>query len=412
MTVAMPVGSFFPTLGGAQVGLHNIAIRLRERGVRPVIIAPWRSWRACREGGWNFPYEIAPLPPKFGSLLAAMPGLMLPLVDRYLSCLDRKYRFDFWHCTYGYPVGVSVLHYLGANSPGRHLIRCVGDDIQVAPEIGYGMRLDPRIDSLVRQWLPKSDAMVAITDSVAEEYRSLGVPEAHIKFIPNGVDLARFEFAIDHAEVRRRYGIPTEAFMFFSVGRQHPKKDFANLINAFALFERQHPGRAVLAIAGPGVSELTGNVERHGLADCVRLIEGIGAPQTDTVPEVPSPDLVALYKCADAFAFPSLIETFGIAIVEAMAAGLPIITTDGPGCRDVVRKGQDGMMVRAGDPEALAAAMIEIANNEELRRHYAERAKRRAAAFSWDIIVDRYMELYQEKPSSDLPANEEPLAAI
>lgn len=400
-TVAMPVGSFFPTLGGAQVGLHNIAIRLIEKDIRPVVLAPWKSWINCRKSKITFPYEIVPLPPKFGSLLARLPRLMLIFMDRYLAFLDWKFKFDYWHCTYGYPIGISVLHYLGKEVTHGHLVRCVGDDIQIAPDIGYGMRLDPRIDALVRQWLPRAETLVAITDTVAEEYRALGVSEERIKYIPNGVDLDRFDVTIDRQEVRQANGLPDDAFIFLSVGRYHPKKDFAAIIEAMAMFEVKHQDSVAVVIAGQGVSQLANLARTHEVENKIILIDTMGTSPSCNMPEVPSSKLIALYKCADVFVFPSLIETFGIAIVEAMAAGLPVITTDAPGCRDVIREGRDGLMVDAGDRFGLLSAMTTFAENDELRHDYTQRSIARAQHFSWDAIVEKYVNLYHQNRSAN-----------
>ena len=93
-------------------------------------------------------------------------------------------------------------------------------------------------------------------------------------------------------------------------------------------------------------------------AQTKQLDEIGGTDVASEIPRLPATALVALYQAADVFVFPSLIETFGIVIVEAMAAGLPIIVSDAPGCRDVVRHGEDGMMVPARDADALAMSIL------------------------------------------------------
>jgi glycosyltransferase involved in cell wall biosynthesis len=79
-----------------------------------------------------------------------------------------------------------------------------------------------------------------------------------------------------------------------------------------------------------------------------------------------------------------------------MAAGLPVIVGDSPGCRDVVREGRDGIMVPPRDPAALAAAMSMIMSDDGARRDYATKAAARAREFSWDRVVDAYAALYDE----------------
>jgi glycosyltransferase involved in cell wall biosynthesis len=395
LVVGMPINSFFPSLGGAQVGLHNIATRLQERNIRPVLMVPAGSWIRLRLRRWRFPYAIVPLPPMLTRILPRVPGLAFGIMDRYWRFLQRRFGIDVWHCTFGYPLGVSLAHYQcrAENHSAPCVVRCVGDDIQVAPAIGYGMRLNLSVDDQVRKWLPRVDGLVAITESVVDEYRALGVSEDRIVRIPNGVDVRRFADArVDRSEVRRQYGIHDDSFVFLTLGRYHRKKNFEGLVAAFAKVAAVEPS-ALLVVAGQGVSVLEDVVGVLGFAERIRLVPDLGAGEAGSVPSLPSQKALELYRCADAFVLPSFIETFGIALVEAMAAGLPVITTDVPGCRDVVRHGKDGMCV-APDPDSLAAAMLKVVSNKNFRGHLAENAIARSADFSWDGVVDAYVELY------------------
>ncbi|MCH9020240.1 MAG: glycosyltransferase family 4 protein [Proteobacteria bacterium] len=396
-TIAMPISSFLPSLGGAEIGLHNIASRLLERGLRPVVMAPAPHVKRLREDRWRLPYTVEALPPKAWSLLRRAPWVGFFVLDRYFARMQARYRFDCWHCTMGYPTGVALVHFARKRADVRYLIRCAGEDIQRDADIGYGARLDPRVDRVVRDLLPQADMLIAISDSVAEEYRAIGVAEARIRHVPNGVDLARFEGALDRRAVRARHGLDPDAFVFLSVGRNHPKKNYIALIEATARLAAETERRFQLLIVGGGVRDLAAQVERHGLAERVRLCDQIGGPDAaGGVPALPSGELVALYRSADAFVFPSLIETFGIAVVEAMAAGLPVIVGDSPGCRDVVRHGRDGLVVPARDAEALADAMSMLITDDDARRAYAAKAKARAFDFSWDRVIDAYTALYEE----------------
>ncbi len=396
-TIAMPISSFLPNLGGAEVGLHNIACRLVERGQRPVVMAPAPHVERLRQRGWRLPYAVEALPPKAWSLLRRAPLIGFHRLDRYFARMQARYRFDCWHCTMGYPAGVALVHFARRRDDVRYLIRCVGEDIQRDTEIGYGARLDPRVDRVVRDLLPQAQMLIAISDSVAAEYRSIGVAEARIRHVPNGVDITRFDGALDRRAVRARHGLDPDAFLFLGVGRNHPKKNHGGLIEAAARLAAETDRPFQLLIVGDGAPDLKAQVEGRGLSGRVRLVGQIGgADAADGVPRLPADGLVEIYRAADAFVFPSLIETFGIAIVEAMAAGLPVIVGDSPGCRDVVREGRDGIMVPPRDPAALAAAMSMIMSDDGARRDYATKAAARAREFSWDRVVDAYAALYDE----------------
>ncbi len=386
LSVGLPTSSFLPAIGGAEVGLHNIATRLLARGHRPVVITPTPHLRELRREGWEQVYPVIAFPPKVWGVLRHWPDFGYRILDGAFGRIAKRFGIDVWHGTIGYPVGVALCHYATArNQP--HLVRCAGEDIQVDREIGYGMRLDPRIDEQIRRWLPRADRLVAITESVADEYRAIGADDARIAHVPNGVDTGRFEIEPDRAAVRAAHGIDPDAFLFLCVGRNHPKKNFPALVDAFAALDRPD---ARLAIVGQDVSELKS-------ADGVHLIEPVREDRApDARTELPSDSLVALYRSADAFVFPSRLETFGIVLVEAMAAGLPVITTDAPGCRDVVRADTDGLSVSPDDIAGMAAAMRDLMDDSDLRARLSAAARQRAEAFSWDKVTDRYVALYRE----------------
>jgi len=393
LNIGMPTSSFLPSIGGAEVGLHNIATRLTARGHHPVVMVPTPHMRALKKVSWDLPYPVVAFPPKVWGILLRWPGLGLRILDSAFARVDRSHHIDVWHGTIGYPVGTALAHY-GRKYGRPNLVRCAGEDIQINAEIGYGMRLDARVDAQVRRWLPNADRLVAITDSVAEEYHALGISDEHIAHIPNGVDLKRFNTTPDRSAVRKAYGISPDDFLFLCVGRNHAKKNFPALIEAFARISR--PG-AQLALVGQGAEELADLSRKLGGSDRVHLIETVygGGVSKDRL-KLPSDGLVALYRSADAFVFPSSLETFGIVLVEAMAAGLPVITTDAPGCRDVVRADVDGLTVATHDIDALATAMRRIHDDTDLRNRLIAAGHARAAAFSWDTITDSYISLYRE----------------
>lgn len=396
LTVGLPTSTFLPALGGVEVGLHNIASRLAARGHRPIVIAPQPHVRALRREGWQLPYEVLSFPPKVWGLLRHVPIVGLTALEAFFACLRWRHGIDVWHVTVGYPTGIAFVRFARRWGGAPHLVRCVGEDIQTAGEIGYGARLNPSVDLLVRRWLHQADALVAITESVAEEYRRLGVEALRIAKIPNGVDLSRFQVLADVAAIRGRHAIGEEDFVFLSIGRNHPKKNFAALVDAAEVLTRSGVGPFKVVLGGEGVERLRPIAEARGLA---RQFRFLAPPAVVPGPHgllLPQDEVVALYRMADAFVFPSLVETFGIVLVEAMAAGLPVVTTDAPGCRDVIRHGQDGMIVPPGDAAALAAGMERLMREPALRDELRKKSLRRAEDFSWDRVVDRYVSLYRD----------------
>lgn len=396
MKIALPTSTFLPGMGGVEVGLHNIASRLAHRGHRPVLIIPATNYRALARTGWQLPYETISFPPKIWGVLRWWPALGLALFDRFFGRLQRHYHFHFWHCTVGYPTGVALVHFSHCYMAVPHLVRCAGEDVQRSPTLGYGARLRPSVDRLVRRWLSRADRLVAISESVADEYLSLGAPKENIARVPNGVEINRFQRTVDRGAVRRWLGVPEDAFLFLTVGRHHPKKNFASVIRALASITNRNSANVHALLVGRQVKKLRNLVRSLGLGERVHLHDQIGGDlPPGTHPKLPADELIEIYLAADAFVFPSLMETFGIVLVEAMAARLPIITADSPGCRDVVRSSSDGMVVTPGDDTALAYAMEALSTDRQMHEDYAQRSWARAQQFSWDSVVDQYAHLYQ-----------------
>jgi glycosyltransferase involved in cell wall biosynthesis len=127
------------------------------------------------------------------------------------------------------------------------------------------------------------------------------------------------------------------------------------------------------------------------LAESVLLLE-----LTPTNPlEFPPAELVRWYRASDLFVMTSEVEGFSTALVEAMAAGLPVVATDVAGIRERVDNGTNGWLRPFGDAAGLATAMRGLLSDENQRRGFGEAAARSAARFSWENTVTQYLNLYK-----------------
>tara|TARA_R110002072_G_scaffold303018_1_gene491358 strand:+ start:4161 stop:5387 length:1227 start_codon:yes stop_codon:yes gene_type:complete len=395
-TIAFPTSTFLPGLGGVEVGLHNIASRIKEKGYRAIVIIPFSNYLELKPELHNFTYEIIPFPPKTWWLVQNYPGIGLKFIELFFSILQKIYKFDFWHCTVGYPLGVSLIKYSKKNGELPYLIRCAGEDIQLMPEINYGMRTNKDVDNLVRKYFPDAKLLIGITNSVIEEYRALGVSEEKIKYVPNGVEIKRFKKNVDAKAVREKFNIKNNDFLFLTVGRNHTKKNFKLIINALKILKENKKINCKVLFVGKNVNELKSYATECLVEEYVVFSEQALNIEKDQF-KLPAEDLINIYLSADVFICPSLIETFGIVIVEAMAAGLPIITTDAAGCRDLIRNGNDGVMVDKNSPSELADAMKMFLENQVLKDEYSKKSRERVQEFNWDLIVDSYSNIYKEE---------------
>lgn len=396
LSVAIAISSFFPDVGGAQVTAHNLARYLTQRGHHVVMFAAWSSWRKIGNRKRELGYRLLPLFPGQQRLMPVLGKPYQFAQDRYFSWVQRKYRFDVWQSFGAYPAAVSVGRF---TLPRRipHVLRTVGYDIQKDPDIGYGYRFDPRIEKLIQTWAPRVSKAIALSESVRPDLHDVGVQDDQIEVIPCGVDEHRFESTeTDREAVRKKYGIPLDRFVYVTVGRNHPKKGFPVALEAIAEMKRTGTADGVhVVFIGRGMPDLRSRASELGVVDRVTLIEELGPDPDDREFRIPGTPLIELYKSADACVFPSLIETFAMINIEAMAAGIPVISTDAPGCIETIVDGVDGLIARAGDPIDLARKMEQLQSSADLRALLSANGHESVRkSFSWDIVGHQFETLY------------------
>jgi glycosyltransferase involved in cell wall biosynthesis len=396
------MSSFFPAVGGAQVTANNLGKYLTEQGHNAVTFVSPKFWRALGKQRSQFPFKILPMFPAQQSALPRFGTAYLKLQNIYLAYMQRKYKFDVWQSFGAYPTGVSIGHFTHSrNIP--HVVRTVGYDIQKDEEIGYGYRLNPKLDALIRKWTPGVSKAIALTESVVPDLLDVGVPQENITIVPCGVNYPRFTAdAVDTKSVRDSFGIPNDVFTYITVGRNHPKKGFPILVKALAELKKMLPDSPFHCVfVGKEMDQLAPLAQSLGVEDYVTFIDEVGSSPEDAAYEVPSSPLIRLYRSMDACVFPSLIEAHSHINIEAMAAGLPVISTDGVGVRDTVNDGIDGLLAKAGDPISLAEKMAEIQTNRERREqlvaHGFESAQNK---YDWSVVGKMFESLYLELASN------------
>ncbi|MFD5684270.1 glycosyltransferase [Streptomyces bacillaris] len=193
-------------------------------------------------------------------------------------------------------------------------------------------------------------ATVAVSSTVAGRLRDWGVPAERIRLVPNGIDADRFRFDPDRRlAVRAALGIPEGAFVVGGVGRLVPGKRFDVAVRAVAAL----PGVwLLLAGDGPQAPVLRALAARLGAADRIRLLGECGAEGGGPVPGVP-----ALLSAVDTFVSTSREESFGLAAVEALAAGLPVLHDACPAIDDLSAAHAPGATRIAGSPDELTAVL-------------------------------------------------------
>lgn len=295
------------------------------------------------------------------TVLGAPPGVRLSLVGR-LASLFREHRADVVHSHNTKPLLYAA--------PAAKLA-----GVQALIHSRHGQRhgAAARHDFLFKMASRSVDRMVCVSSEAAARCRAEGLRASSIRTIWNGIDLEKFACA----EKRGRGAV--------FVGRLTPEKSVGTLLHATQLALRQDRD-FTLRIAGAGVcdAELKALANELGLAQHVEFVG-----ETREVP--------ALLRSAEMFVLPSRTEGLSLAILEAMASGLPVIATNVGGNPEAVVDGHTGMLVPPGDAQALAAAMLRVRGDTQLAQQMSTAARRRVEThFSVKSMVAKYEALYEE----------------
>jgi len=243
------------------------------------------------------------------------------------------------------------------------------------------------------RWVARNaDALVAVSEDLAGFLnRSLGIPERRLKVILNGVDMSRFGSApAGRDAARAALGLPADGFVALTVAALFEVKAHADLIDAAAIVLRAHPGAVFLfAGEGPLEADLKARAERLGVAKSVRFL---GFRR----------DVPELLAASDVFVLPSLSEGLPVSVIEASAAGLPVVATDVGGTHEVVEDDGTGLLVPPRQPERLAAAIGRLAADPAAARRLGEAGRERAhARFGLPRMVADYRSLYARLTGGD-----------
>ena len=246
--------------------------------------------------------------------------------------------------------------------------------------------LNPKHNLLRRLLVPFIDRYVPVSHELRSWLESVvRIPERKLQLIDNGVDTERFHPGLEAGPVQA-WQAP-DAFVIGTVGRLQDVKDQATLIDAFVILRRDLPGERlhlVLVGDGPLRAALEARVEAAGLQDSIWF----AGARADVAPVMRSFSL---------FALSSIAEGTPVTMLEAMASGLPVVSTAVGGIPDLVAHGNSGTLVPPGDARAMAAAIAPYVRDRALaRQHGAAGRARIEQKYSMRAMLAAYVALYDE----------------
>ncbi len=287
--------------------------------------------------------------------------------------------------SWGAPV-VHMFHTLGAMK--NHVARS-------AEESETSQRI-----AIERRLMGEADAIVAATPlDRAQMAWYYGADASRIHVIPCGVDLRRFH-PRDMATAREALDLPPPPHrLLLLVGRIEPLKGIDALIQAVALLVERQPALrgalTALIVGGAGEGERSRwNAEQRRL-DALRVQLGV-ADAVRFVGARPQEQLPLFYAAADVVTMPSHYELFGLAALEALACGRPLVATSAGGPAAIVEDGASGLLAPPDDPAALAERLERLLADEELRATLGATARERATRFGWPTVACEIMRVYRE----------------
>jgi glycosyltransferase involved in cell wall biosynthesis len=203
-----------------------------------------------------------------------------------------------------------------------------------------------------------------------------GVEADRLRLVPEGIDTGLWNPSDEDAAAREPHTV-------LCVARQYPRKRVADLITAFAAVHRRLPSARLVVIGdGPEHGALRELVQRLELGGVVQLLGAL--PDDGAVRD--------WYRRSAVFCLPSIQEGFGIVFLEAMASGLPVVSTTATAIPEVVPHGRAGLLVPPRDPQALAEALMQLLTDTELQAQQRSYGREHVGPFSWDRVAERFLE--------------------
>jgi len=238
-----------------------------------------------------------------------------------------------------------------------------------------------------RQTALRARKAITVSEFSARELMELyGLKREHIRVIPNGVsdDFAPCRDDQAMAELRKRIGLTSEHYVLF-IGGADPRKNHQIFLEAAEMVRKKLGSRMLVLVGSP--THPFGNYEES--ARSRSLTEKVLCPG-----RLSTTDLQLLYSCTDLFVFPSLYEGFGMPVLEAMACGAPVLTSNSTALAEVA--GDAAVLADPQDARALGDALIRALEDEPLRIAMRIKGFARAKQFSWENAAVKTVELYRE----------------
>ena len=376
MRVGIFTESYPPLINGVSTSVQTLIAHLEQAGHEAfVFTSRFPRYRDERPGVFRYPSVNALVEPDY-----VLPIIFSPRIARAIPAL----KLDIVHSHSPFFLGLlarRVARSLGLpHVATNHTLYTEYAHYLPLPTVGVTRWVLVR---WMRRFYDTCDRVLApsrLTQRVLEGY---GV-QTPVSVVPTAIPAPPYLLQRP-PETKQEFGLPPDAHLLLYVGRLAPEKNLDLLLRAFALVaEKTNDTYLILAGSGKSRGTLEARARALGVHRRTRFAGFLGRTKLDP-----------LYQASDLFLFPSKTETQGLAVGEALAAGLPCVVVNAGGAPESVRNGVDGFLV-ADDARAMAAQALALLSDPDARRRLAEEAKRGASARTPERVGGRMISVYEE----------------
>ena len=368
----------YPTYGGSGVVATELGKALAERGhsVHFISYAMPMRLQGFMDNVFFHEVEVSNYP------LFDFPLYTIALASKMVEVAQYQ-NLDLFHCHYAIPHATSA--YLAKEMLKSDHIKVIttlhGTDITL-------VGLEPSFLPVMKFSIERSDGVTAVSRFLKEKTLTNYSIDKDIEVIPNFVDTRKYHRSPGE-DVRRHFASPEEKILVHT-SNFRPVKRVADVIRVFDEVLKKIPSRLVIIGDGPDRSQCEMLSRELGIQDRVKFL----GKQTD---------VIHILSLADLFLMPSQSESFGLSALEAMACGVPVISSSVGGLPELQLHGQTGYIAEIGDIDRMAKYAVDLLSNPAKYLLFAKAARERAIEFDASKIVTQY-EQYYEKILSGEPA--------